>query len=193
MPSRRPVRHVPRLAALALAVACLLVGAGCATGGPPATASAGSRSKADDGGTITTAVSETVTTDGSVVSATNDTGADTPAPCTAEPAYPSVRPPARPDEMSSASTKDAAVAYEGPYRRAAIAASADLEYYRFLPNDVTASEVDGGYRVEIRYYVEYGTSGGPNGTALDAHRPFTARYTVTARSIDREGTRVACW
>lgn len=120
------------------------------------------------------------------------TGTSTTA-CAANPTYPNVTAPAKPDELTRERAIDAALAYESAYRRAWLREQEGASPNGYSAYNRSATAVDGGYYVTLKTSVKYVKSSGPNATTAYVNRGFVANYLVTDERFVRGGRTVACW
>ena len=171
-----------------LALAVLLVLAGClgGTSAPEATSPGQTSTEATTSPTPTTA--ETSTETATLEDCSRDANASTLSDATLSNV-------SKPANLTRGSARSVAETVESAYQSARVE---EHSYFNYHASVGSAEAVEGGYRVVISAELDYDHRGNESGTITHVHRPYTVSYRVTDRQVVRRGEAgvtgtVGCW
>lgn len=167
---------------ISLALAALLVLAGCAGGavGPEAPSS----------GQTSTGVTTSATTTIAAKPATETTA---PQDCSLDLTASTLSNVSKPANLTRGTARNVAETVESRYQSARVE---EHSYFNYHARVESAEQVESGYRVVISAELDYDHR--EDGTVTHVHRPYTVTYLVTDRQVVRRGEAgvtgtVACW
>lgn len=173
----------------ALALAALLVSAGCLGGSSAPTATTAETTTSSASSTGATA------TDAATATRTATAEPTTRRPCSVD-SNATVSSVSKPANLSREAAAEVAETVERRYQAVRVD---EHTYFNHNVGSVTAVErTERGYRLVVDAELDYDRRGGPNATVVHVRRPYSVTYRVTDRRVVRRGEAgtsgtVVCW